>query len=222
MRLTLRGPGTAPQGPLSSCFHGRSRLLDALLLGMAPAEPASACAHEDAGGGEQGEEAAAVLPELLADRLAEAEAALHDEEGMLRPTADTRLSGLDGLVPLGLYGAIPATDAEGHPGLLLVSRYLGALFGARAAESPYTTSSSSRISSPVLVTSLTLAAVFTTVWTRPLPASTPMWLFMPKYHWLPFRVWCISESLSFFLFPWEHEASNLGCDGQEADKFFDT
>ncbi len=100
---------------------------------MAPAEPACACAHEDVGGGEQGEEAAAVLLEPLVDQLAEAEVALHEEEGMLHLAADTRLPGFDGLVPLRLDGALPAVDAEGHPGLLLVSRYLGALFGARVA-----------------------------------------------------------------------------------------
>ena len=30
------------------------------------------------------------------------------------------------------------------------------------------------------------AAVVTTVCTNPDAASTPMWAFMPKYHWLPF------------------------------------
>ena len=28
-----------------------------------------------------------------------------------------------------------------------------------------------------------------------MPASAPMWAFMPIYHWLLFFVWCISGSL---------------------------
>jgi hypothetical protein len=27
-----------------------------------------------------------------------------------------------------------------------------------------------------------------TEWTYPVPASAPMWAFIPKYHWLPFFV----------------------------------
>jgi hypothetical protein len=50
------------------------------------------------------------------------------------------------------------------------------------------------------VTSLTLAAVPTTVCTKPESASTPMCAFMPKCHWLPFLVWCISGSRSPLLF----------------------
>ena len=39
--------------------------------------------------------------------------------------------------------------------------------------------------------------VVATEWIKPESLSTPMWAFMPKNHWLPLRVWCISGSLSF-------------------------
>src|SRR3954471_13751233 len=56
-------------------------------------------------------------------------------------------------------------------------------------------SSSSPCSSfAVCVTSASLAAVPTTVCTRPEATSTPIWAFIPKCHWLPFFVWCISGS----------------------------
>ena len=44
------------------------------------------------------------------------------------------------------------------------------------------------------VRSCTLAAVTATEWIRPESLSTPLWTFIPKYHWLPFLVWCISGS----------------------------
>ena len=37
----------------------------------------------------------------------------------------------------------------------------------------------------------TLSASETTAWTYSLLRSAPMWAFMPKYHCLPLRVWCI-------------------------------
>src|SRR5450756_1629357 len=48
--------------------------------------------------------------------------------------------------------------------------------------------------------SATLAAVTTTVCTSLLARSAPMCAFIPKYHWLPFLVWCISGSRCFSLF----------------------
>src|SRR3954451_661188 len=45
--------------------------------------------------------------------------------------------------------------------------------------------------------SASLAAVPTTVCTKPEATSTPKCAFMPKYHWLPFLVWCISGSRAF-------------------------
>ena len=60
------------------------------------------------------------------------------------------------------------------------------------------------------VTSLTLAAVPTTVCTSPESASTPMCAFMPKCHWLPFLVWCISGSRSPLLFLVELGRGNQG------------
>src|ERR1039458_1476051 len=48
--------------------------------------------------------------------------------------------------------------------------------------------------------SATLAAVTTTVCTSWLSRSAPMCAFIPKYHWLPLRVWCISGSRFFSLF----------------------
>src|SRR5438067_10908794 len=44
--------------------------------------------------------------------------------------------------------------------------------------------------------SATFAAVPVTVCTSPECASTPMCAFIPKYHWLPFLVWCICGSRS--------------------------
>ena len=41
-----------------------------------------------------------------------------------------------------------------------------------------------------------MAAVLVTVCTSPESASTPMCAFIPKCHWLPFFVWCISGSRS--------------------------
>ncbi len=51
-----------------------------------------------------------------------------------------------------------------------------------------------------MVISATLAAVPCTVCTSPESASTTMWAFMPKCHWLPFLVWCISGSRASSLF----------------------
>ena len=48
----------------------------------------------------------------------------------------------------------------------------------------------------VCAMSATFAAVPVSVCTRPEPASTPMCAFIPKCHWLPFLVWCISGSRS--------------------------
>ncbi len=42
--------------------------------------------------------------------------------------------------------------------------------------------------------SATLAAVPTTEWISLVRLSTPTCAFMPKYHWLPLRTWCISGS----------------------------
>jgi hypothetical protein len=50
------------------------------------------------------------------------------------------------------------------------------------------------------VLSATLAAVTTTVVTSLLSRSTPLCAFIPKYHWLPFLVWCISGSRCFSWF----------------------
>src|SRR6202007_2856624 len=51
------------------------------------------------------------------------------------------------------------------------------------------------------VLSATLAGVAATAWISLLRLSTPRCAFIPKYHWLPFFVWCISGSraLSAFL-----------------------
>src|SRR3954470_7343036 len=48
--------------------------------------------------------------------------------------------------------------------------------------------------------SASLAAVPLTVCTRPEATSTPICAFIPKCHWLPFLVWCISGSRLFCLF----------------------
>jgi hypothetical protein len=48
--------------------------------------------------------------------------------------------------------------------------------------------------------SASLAAVPTTVWTSPEATSTPICAFIPKCHWLPFFVWCISGSRLCCLF----------------------
>ena len=39
-----------------------------------------------------------------------------------------------------------------------------------------------------------LAAVVLMLCTIPVSDSTPMCAFIPKYHWFPFLVWCISRS----------------------------
>ena len=52
---------------------------------------------------------------------------------MPRLAADSRLPGLDGLVPLGRHRAFPLADAEGGRGLLCVPRFFGAPFSARIA-----------------------------------------------------------------------------------------
>jgi hypothetical protein len=57
-------------------------------------------------------------------------------------------------------------------------------------------------SSAAGVRSCTFAAVTTTEWINPEALSTPAWTFMPKYHWLPFLVWCISGSRFPSLFWW--------------------
>ena len=41
-----------------------------------------------------------------------------------------------------------------------------------------------------------LAAVVLTLCTMPVSESTPMCTFIPKRHWFPFLVWCISGSRS--------------------------
>ena len=48
------------------------------------------------------------------------------------------------------------------------------------------------------LTSWILAKVATMLCIMLEPASTPMCAFIPKYHWLPFLVWCISGSRAFF------------------------
>ena len=48
--------------------------------------------------------------------------------------------------------------------------------------------------------SATLAAVPVSVCTTPLSASTPTWAFIPKYHCLPLRVWCICGTRALALF----------------------
>src|ERR1035441_5562469 len=48
--------------------------------------------------------------------------------------------------------------------------------------------------------SATLAAVTPTVCTSLLSRSAPMCAFMPKYHGLPLRVWCLSGSRFFSWF----------------------
>src|SRR5947207_4119191 len=48
--------------------------------------------------------------------------------------------------------------------------------------------------------SASLAAVPTTVCTTPEATSTPICAFIPKCHWLPFLVWCISGSRALLLF----------------------
>src|SRR6218665_516368 len=67
--------------------------------------------------------------------------------------------------------------------------------------SPQASASSPCSSVLASITSLTLPAVPRTVCTRPESASTPMWAFMPKYHWLPFLLCfiCGSRSPEVFL-----------------------
>ena len=48
--------------------------------------------------------------------------------------------------------------------------------------------------------SASLAAVPITVCTTPEATSTPICAFIPKCHWLPFLVWCISGSRALLLF----------------------
>src|SRR4051812_8565834 len=57
--------------------------------------------------------------------------------------------------------------------------------------------------------SASFAAVPTTVCTKPEATSTPIWAFIPKCHWLPFRVWCISGSRLFCLFLVEDGAAMI-------------
>ena len=55
--------------------------------------------------------------------------------------------------------------------------------------------------------SATFAAVPVTLCTSPDCTSTPMCAFIPKYHWLPFLVWCISGSRSLLAFLVEEGAA---------------
>src|SRR6476646_9347844 len=50
------------------------------------------------------------------------------------------------------------------------------------------------------VLSAALAGVATTAWISLVRLSTPKCAFIPKYHWLPFLVWCISGSRAFSAF----------------------
>jgi hypothetical protein len=50
------------------------------------------------------------------------------------------------------------------------------------------------------VPSATLAGVATAAWISLVRLSTPICAFMPKYHWLPFLVWCIAGSRAFLAF----------------------
>lgn len=65
--------------------------------------------------------------------------------------------------------------------------------------SPKATVSSPCSSAPACVTSWTSAAVATTVCTRPDPASTPMWAFMPNvalvHMWRPAAMRLIARGL---------------------------
>src|SRR5438270_13015643 len=60
--------------------------------------------------------------------------------------------------------------------------------------------------------SASLAAVHVTVCTTPEATSTPICAFIPKCHWLPFLVWCISGSRAWLLFLVEGGAARGGDD----------
>src|SRR5262252_8415047 len=70
----------------------------------------------------------------------------------------------------------------------------------RYAWSPHTRVSRPCNSSGSTVLSATLAGVAWTAWISLLRLSTPKCAFIPKYHWFPFFVWCISGSRAFSAF----------------------
>lgn len=90
-----------------------------------------------------------------------------------------------------------AVDAVFDGGKMRVLFDFLSLFQSQIRAVPMTTWSSSCSSFAATVTSWTLAAVTSTVWTNPLPASTPGGHFMPKCHWCPFFAWRISGSRFF-------------------------
>src|SRR5437870_13789013 len=89
--------------------------------------------------------------------------------------------------------------------ILIAVAPLGAVLGLRRALPDYLALSAigliahTRVSSPCnrsgsTAESATLAAVATAVWMIFVLLSTPTCAFIPKYHCLPFFVWCISGS----------------------------
>ena len=71
---------------------------------------------------------------------------------------------------------------KGHPGLLFIASYLGTLCDARVAKVAihHLAVVPHQLARPS--DGADVGRRIATVWTRPLLASTPMWLFMPKYH----------------------------------------
>lgn len=61
-------------------------------------------------------------------------------------------------------------------------------------ESANTASSSPGSSVAISTMPATFAAVMVGLFTRTLPAPTLIYVFMPKYHWLPFFIWGKSAS----------------------------
>jgi hypothetical protein len=57
--------------------------------------------------------------------------------------------------------------------------------------------------------SASLAAVPASECTIPEMMSVPICAFIPKYHWLPFLVWCMSGSRAFALFLVEDGAAMI-------------
>src|SRR5215831_5706621 len=156
-----------------------------------------AARHEQIGQRAGDEQAMEVLVQPAIAHLGKAEHPLDDPDRMLDAGPHFRLGAV--FRPLDLIDntavAVAAVGEIPRPGRVLADHRSLAAVGLIT----HTRLSCPCNSSGKTVLSATLAGVAATAWISRVRLSTPKCAFIPKYHWLPFLVWCISGSRALMM-----------------------
>src|SRR5690554_778534 len=164
---------------------------------------------QQVGEGRQNMQAILVFLQSSIANLAVAKVTLDRQERVFDLRPNTGFESLDPVSDAGCGQVRPPSWAHRHLPVHRTIPVFFALIDPRVTGIPQTWRSSPCSNRSATFRSCSLAAVVSMLWISPRVSSTPMCIFMPKCHWLPLRVWCISGSRAFSRFLVELGASMM-------------